>query len=231
VKKMSMNVGPIKNVLFDLDGTLTDPREGITRCIQFALEKLGRPIPPQSELEAYIGPPLRGTFASLLESNDVEMVETAVRFYRERFSTVGLFENELYADVPLMLESLRAASRRLFVATSKAGIYAGRILEHFGLAPFFEGVYGSTLEGRFDNKSELLKHLLDNESLAAAETAMVGDREHDVFAAHQNGIIAIGITYGYGTRRELATAGADALCDSPAEVVELLLQRRRASEG
>jgi phosphoglycolate phosphatase len=220
----------IKNVLFDLDGTLTDPREGITGCIQFALEKLGRPVPLQSELEKYIGPPLRGTFASLLESSDVEMVETAVRFYRERFSTVGLFENKLYTGVPPMLESLRAASRRLFVATSKVGIYAERILEHFGLTHFFDGVYGSTLEGRFDNKAELLAHLLDRESLSAAETAMVGDREHDVSAARHNRLLAIGITYGYGTHRELTAAGADALCDSPAELVNLILQRRRADE-
>lgn len=219
-----MKPGAIKNVLFDLDGTLTDPREGITCCIQFALEKLGRPVPLQSELEMYIGPPLRGTFASLLESNDAEMVETAVRFYRERFSTVGIFENELYADVPLMLDRLRAASRRLFVATSKVGIYAERILEHFRLARFFDGVYGSTLDGRFDDKAELLAHLLEREALAAAETAMVGDREHDVFAARRNRLFAIGITYGYGTRRELAAAGADAICDSPTELVNLLWQ-------
>jgi phosphoglycolate phosphatase len=227
---MSMKPDAINNVLFDLDGTLTDPREGITRCIQYALEKLGRPVPLQSELEAYIGPPLRGTFAALLKSNDVEPVETAVRFYRERFSAIGLYENELYAGVPLMLESLRAASLRLFVATSKVGIYAERILAHFGIARFFDGVYGSTLDGRFDDKAELLSHLLDRESLAATETVMVGDREHDVFAARHNRILALGITYGYGTRRELTAAGADALCDSPAGIVDFLLQRLKEDE-
>jgi phosphoglycolate phosphatase len=221
---MSMKPNVVKNVLFDLDGTLTNPREGITRCLQYALEKLGQPVPLQSELEAYIGPPLRGTFASILGSTDVEMVETAVRFYRERFSTVGLFENELYADVPSMLESLRNDSRRLFVATSKVGMFAGRILEHFGLLRFFDGVYGSTLEGRFDNKAELLRHLLESESLEAAETVMVGDREHDVIAARHNRILSLGVTYGYGTREELVAAGADALCDSPAEVVDFILQ-------
>lgn len=214
----------IKNVLFDLDGTLTDPREGITLCIQYALEKLGlKCIPAQSELEAYIGPPLRSTFASILKTADVRLVETAVGFYRERFARVGLFENELYDGVPQMLESLRAASCRLFVATSKVGMFAERILEHFKLAHFFDGVYGSTLDGRFDNKSNLLCHLL--ESLKAAETVMVGDREHDIIAAHHNRIYSLGVTYGYGTRAELCAARADALCESPHEVVDFLLLR------
>ena len=219
-----MNRDAIKNVLFDLDGTLTDPREGITRCIQYALEKLGQHVPSQVELEAYIGPPLRGTFAAILKSTDTQLVETAVQFYRERFAVVGLFENELYAEVPSMLESLRDAHRRLFVATSKVGTFAESILEHFRISHFFDGVYGSTLEGRFDDKAELLHHLLNCESLAAAETVMVGDREHDVFAARHNRILSLGVTYGYGTREELRAAGADALCDSPSAVARFLLK-------
>jgi phosphoglycolate phosphatase len=214
---------PFKNVLFDLDGTLTDPREGITLCIQHALAKLGQHVPAQSELEAYIGPPLRGTFASLLKTTDAELVETAVSFYRERFALVGLFENELYDGVPQMLESLRARSCRLFVATSKVGLFAERILAHFNLASFFDGVYGSLLDGRFDNKTELLHHLLESERLRAAETVMVGDREHDVIAARRNSIFSLGVTYGYGTRAELSAARADALCESPCEVVDFLL--------
>lgn len=214
----------IKNVLFDLDGTLTDPREGITRCIQYALEQLNRPVPAQSALEAYIGPPLRSTFSLILASTDTALVETAVGFYRERFAAAGLFENELYAGVPSMLESLQAARLRLFVATSKVGMFAERILEHFGLSSFFEGVYGSTLDGRFDNKVDLLRHLLASERLAAAETLMIGDRRHDVIAARQNLIFSLGVTYGYGTRAELTAAKADALCDSPEDVAEFLLE-------
>lgn len=215
----------IKNVLFDLDGTLTDPREGITRCIQYALEQLNRPVPAQSALEAYIGPPLRSTFASLLASTDAALVETAVGFYRERFAAVGLYENELYAGVFPMLERLQAARLRLFVATSKVATFAERILEHFGLSSFFEGVYGSTLEGRFDNKVDLLRHLLASERLSAAETLMVGDRQHDVIAARQNRIFSLGVTYGYGTRAELTAAKAGALCDSPEEVAAFLSER------
>lgn len=224
----------VKNVLFDLDGTLTDPREGITRCLQYALEKLERPVPAQSALEIYIGPPLRGTFAAILESEETERVETAMSLFRERFSTIGLFENELYADVPLMLEKLQAARLRLFVATSKPAVFAEQILEHFGLAPFFERVYGSTLEGRFDSKVELLEHLLESEHLTAAETVMVGDREHDVIAARSHSIFALGVTYGYGTPEELMAAGAHILCGSPGEVAAFLLEggaKAKAREG
>ena len=225
IENDEMRLGRVRNVLFDLDGTLTNPREGITRCIQFALARLNRQVPAQSELEIYIGPPLRSTFASILDTPDAQLVEAAVSFYRERFSTAGLFENEVYAGVPLMLESLRAARLRLFVATSKVGAYAERILEHFHLAHFFDGVYGSTFDGRFDNKVELLKHLLESESLAAAETVMVGDREHDVIAARLNGVFPLGVVYGYGTREELMAARARALCDSPGEVADFLLKR------
>ncbi len=220
-----MKTPPIKNVLFDLDGTLTDPCVGITRCIQYALEKLNRPAQSQSALEVYIGPPLRSTFAALLESTDGELLETAVGFYRERFSTTGLFENEVYAGVPSMLERLRDAGFGLFVATSKVGIYAERILGHFHLAQFFVGVYGSTFAGLYDDKSDLLRHLLERESLEAHETIMVGDRKHDVFAAHNNRLLALGVTYGYGTREELTAAGADAFCDSPQEIADFLLPR------
>jgi phosphoglycolate phosphatase len=213
----------IKNVLFDLDGTLTDPREGITRCLQYALEKLNQRVPSQSALEAYIGPPLRSAFAALLESPSAEEVEAAVGFYRERFALVGLFENEVYAGVPSMLEGLRDAGFRLFVATSKAAVFAARIIEHFRLAPFFEGVYGAALDGRFDNKADLLRHLLDTKALAASETVMVGDREHDTIAASHNRIFSLGVTYGYGSREELQMAGAARLCDSPGEINAALL--------
>lgn len=220
-----MKPAAIKNVLFDLDGTLTDPREGITRCIQYALERMNRPVPLQSALEAFIGPPLRGTFKNILEATDAALVEEAVCLYRERFSSVGIFENEVYAGVAQMLESLQAAPARLFVATSKAEVFAERILAHFGLSRFFAGVYGSTLDGRFDDKADLLRHLLASERLEARETVMVGDREHDVIAARRNGIFSLGVTYGYGTREELRAAGADALSESPGEVVEFLLRR------
>jgi phosphoglycolate phosphatase len=211
-------------VLFDLDGTLIDPLEGITRSIQYALERSGVANHTTSELAAYIGPPLRGTFASLLETDDPMAVETALSFYRERFSTVGLFENTVYAGVPEMLASLQSQGPTLYVATAKPHIYAERIVEHLGLAPFFTAVYGPELDGRMDDKRELLAHLQRNEKLSHAATIMVGDRSHDIVAAKENAVMAIGVSYGYGSRGELQTAGADFVCDDPSEVGTCVLR-------
>lgn len=206
-------------ILFDLDGTLTDPVEGITRSIQHALDNLGGQNRTRAELAAYIGPPLRGTFAFLLETEDPLVIEHAMSLYRERFSVSGLFENEVYADVPEMLATLVARGYRLYVATSKPRIYATRIVAHFSLAQYFIGVYGSELDGRFDNKGELIAYLLQQEHLLPAATAMVGDRSHDIVAAKQNGLSAIGVSYGYGSYDELVEARTDHICRSPADVV------------
>ena len=139
--------------------------------------------------------------------------------YREPFSVTGLFENDVYAGVPEMLAALRAMRHTLYIATSKPRVYAERIVEHFSLAPYFAGVYGSELDGRFDNKGELLAHLVRHEALSPATTVMVGDRSHDIVAAKQNGLRSIGVTYGYGSYDELVQAGADRICHSPADIV------------
>ena len=208
-------------VLFDLDGTLTDSRLGIVRCMRFALDGLGRPSPPDDVLASFIGPPLRGTFGALLETASRALIEEAMRLYRVRFADTGLYENEVYAGVPAML----AGARKLgpaFVATSKPAVYAERIVRHFGLAPHFARVYGSDLGGRFEDKTELLAHVLAVEGVAAARAVMVGDRAADIIAARVNGLASIGVLWGYGTERELAEAGADALCSVPGELAACL---------
>jgi len=206
-------------ILFDLDGTLTDPFEGITRSIRHALVALGVEAPTQPELRWCIGPPLRVSFPKLLGTDDVTRVEAAVTAYRERYGTVGLFENVRYEGVPEMLRALRDEGRRLFVATSKPRVVAERIVAHFELASHFERVYGAELDGRFDHKDALLAHLLDTEQLAPEGVLMVGDREHDVRGAGANGVRALGVTYGYGSLAELTQAGAVATVDRPADVV------------
>lgn len=216
-----MNPAAIKNILFDLDGTLTDPVEGITRCIGYALERMSAPLPTRAELELHIGPPLRSTFSLILQTTDEAMVERAVNLYRERFSEVGMFENEVFDGVPEMLASLRSQSKRLFVATSKVQVFTERILKHFDLSGYFDGVYGSELGGKFDNKADLIEHILASESLVADETLMVGDRKFDITGAKENGCFALGVTYGYGSVEELREAGADLLCHSPREVAVL----------
>ena len=209
----------IRNVLFDLDGTLTDPAEGIVRSIQYSLATLNLPCPSAIELTSYIGPPLRQTFIAICNSSDEVLIERAVALYRERFSTVGLFENTVYADVPQMLAELQAMSYRLFVATSKPEVYAEKILQHFSLAGYFVEIHGNELDGRLDDKAELLRELLEQHRLSPDETMMVGDRKHDVIAAQRNAVSTLGVTYGYGSAEELIEAGAERLCHQPLEIV------------
>jgi phosphoglycolate phosphatase len=209
-------------LIFDLDGTLTDPREGITRCYLHALERLGRSAPQFHDRYDHIGPPLREVLAQLLATDQPELIEQGVTFYRERFGTIGLFENEPYAGIDGVLAGLRAAGHRLFVCTSKAHVYARRILSHFELAQYFEAIYGSELDGRFGDKAELLGHLLAQERIAPDAAVMIGDRLHDIRAARMNHTRSLGVLYGFGDRAELTEAGADALCQSVGDLASAL---------
>lgn len=204
------------HLLFDLDGTLTDPKEGITRCIVHALERLGQAAPPADDLEFAIGPPLRSTFARLLQTEDRALIEKALATYRERFASVGLFENALYPDIRETLAAARKDGHRIFLATSKPHVYARRILDHFSLSDHFEAVYGSELDGRHDDKGELIAHLLATEQLDPAHCLMFGDRKHDIHGAARNRVRGIGVTWGYGSAEELREAGAVGLCHEPA---------------
>jgi phosphoglycolate phosphatase len=207
-------------VFFDLDGTLTDPKPGITRSIQHALAGLGRTPPPMDELLWCIGPPLSETFARLL--GDGGLVEEAIRLYRERFGVVGLFENTLYPEIPAAVAAVRAAGHRTFVVTSKPRVFAARIVDHFALAPFFDAVHGSELDGTRADKGDLIGHVLAAEGLDPAAVVMVGDREHDVIGARRCGVRCIGVSYGYGSEAELRAHGATLVAASPPEVVEMI---------
>ncbi len=183
----------IRNVLFDLDGTLTDPRSGITRCIRFALERMGHAAPREEELLWCIGPPLADSFAKLLGSDGSNEVERALTLYRERFGETGMFENELYDGIPELLSILTQAGHRLFVATSKPSVFARPILVHFGLDPWFDAIQGSELDGTNTAKADLLRTLVVEKNLEPGETVMIGDRRHDVEGARANGIAAIAV--------------------------------------
>ena len=196
----------IENILIDLDGTLTDPKLGITTCIRYAMQKLGRPLADEVDLDWCIGPPLKSSLAKLLQSDNDELAEQALVLYRERFSTIGLFENEVYPKVVETLEKLQQHGYRLYVATAKPTIYAEQILVHFDLAKYFKKIYGSELTGERTNKGELITYLLVQENLDATATVMVGDREFDILGARQNGVKSIAVSYGYGTAEELAQA-------------------------
>jgi phosphoglycolate phosphatase len=207
------------NLLFDLDGTLTDPFPGITKCILYALEMLDRDLPPRESLSWCIGPPLKNSFAKLLASDDDALTEKAVAFYRERFGTVGLFENEVYDGIPEVLEALQEKGHTLYVATSKPAVYAERIIDHFGLRRYFKCIFGSKLDGTRSDKTSLISYILQTEMIAPSETLMIGDRELDIFGAKGNGILGLGVLWGYGTKDELENSGAHAFFKTPQELI------------
>jgi phosphoglycolate phosphatase len=214
---------PYTNLLFDLDGTLTDPKEGILESIRFALSRLGwLDMPSDEDIAWCIGPPFRESLGRLLKTDDENRIEEAVSIYRERFGTIGKFENRVYEGIPETLASLRGLGLRLLVATSKPTFYATQILERFQLAPYFEGVYGSEMDGTRGAKPELLAYLLTVEKLSADECLMIGDRKHDVLGAAANGIPCCGVTWGYGSVEELREAGAKAVCSRPQDLAAVL---------
>ena len=200
-------------IFFDLDGTLTDPKPGITRSIQYALQRLDHPtIPTEDELTWCIGPPLRSSFVKMLGDHTADR---AVALYRERFSDVGLYENRVYDGVGEVLTALCASGHRLFVATSKAHVFADRIIDHFGLRGHFEHVFGAELDGTRADKSHLLEYALKQAAVDPSKTLMIGDRSHDMIGAKNNGMQRIGVLYGYGSRDELLEAGAEHVCETP----------------
>ena len=208
-------------VFFDLDGTLTDPKTGITRSIQYALDRLRRDVPTEDELVWCIGPPLLGSFETLL--GDRQLAVTALSLYRERFADTGLYENQVYPGIEDVLATLGAAGRRLFVATSKPAVYAKRIVEHFGIGGYFERLFGSELDGTRTDKTELLSHALGETGIDPREAIMIGDRGHDMIGARNNDMTAIGVLYGYGSQDELVAAGAQRISPTPEELSGILL--------
>lgn len=218
-------------VFFDLDGTLTDSAPGIIRCLAHALERIGAPRPAESELRACIGPPLDHTFRRLLSPHDDALVARAIAFYRERFRTLGMYENAVYADIPEALAELRASGRRLFVVTAKPERFAREIVRHFALGEFFEAVYGPSEDGVLHDKAELIRLVLRREQLAPHAVAMIGDRSHDVLGARACGAAAIGALWGYGSRAELTEAGAHALAAHPGAIATALAAAESAPRG
>ncbi len=194
----------IRHVLIDLDGTLTDPKQGIQGSIRYALQHMQQPLLEDADLDWCIGPPLKQSLATLLQTQDNALAEQALGYYRERFSRIGLYENVVYSDVVATLQSMHARGYELFVATAKPTIYAKQILKHFHLDGFFCEIYGSELTGERTNKADLIAYILQQQPhLNPAACVMVGDREYDVLGARAHGIGCIAVQYGYGTVQEL----------------------------
>lgn len=197
----------IKNILIDLDGTLTDPKVGITTCVRYGLDKIGHPIAEDLDLDWVIGPPLKASLAKLLKvSVQDDLAEQALLGYRERFAELGLFENQVYHGVAETLAALKQRGYQLFVATAKPTIYAKQILQHFELADYFTEIYGSELTGERTNKADLIAYILEQQQLDPRQCMMIGDREYDILGARHNQIATIAVEYGYGSTAEIEQA-------------------------
>ena len=212
----------VSTLLFDLDGTLTDPFEGITRSIQYALEKMSARVPEAEELRWCIGPPLWDSFSVLLETDGQSKLDRAVALYRERYTVTGLYENTLIPGIPETLSALKSAGYKLHVCTSKPHAYAGKIVEHFELMPYFGTVYGAELDGTRSHKTELIAHVLATEGITASEALMIGDRKHDLIGAKANQVAGIGVLWGYGSQEELEAEDPIGIATQPHDISVIL---------
>lgn len=209
-------------VLFDLDGTVTDPEEGITKSVQYALQHFSIEVQERRELYKFIGPPLKDSFMEFYGFTEQQAGEALLK-YRERFEVTGWRENVVYDGMEKLLRHLRRRGKRIMLATSKPEVFAEQILVYFGLRDYFDFVGGASLDGRRNNKADVIRYVLDANGISSREKAvMVGDRKFDILGAKEFGLETVGVLYGYGDREELTTAGADHLVGSVAELEALL---------
>ncbi len=218
-------------LLFDLDGTLTDPKIGITTCVQYALKEFGIDEPDLDKLESFIGPPLKDSFMEMYHFTEEE-ADRAIAKYRERFSETGIFENEVYTGIPQMLDSLQSCGMFLAIASSKPTEYVERILEHFDLRKYFKVVVGSEMDGTRVDKEEVmmeaLRQLFSYKPIQFSKVYMIGDRKFDVEGARKIGVESVGVSYGYGSMEELKEAHADYIVRSVQELQSLLMREGKA---
>lgn len=213
-------------VLFDLDGTLTDSGEGITKCVQYALEKMGRPVPERKELEVFVGPPLLESFMKYGDMSGDEAAN-AIDFYRERYSSTGMYENRLYPWILKLLELFWRKGITMGVASSKPEVYVVGILQYFGIDNYFKVIVGSELDGTRVAKKEVIEEALQRLGMEARkhEVVMVGDRKHDIIGAESAGIASIGVTYGYGSREEVEKETCVFVADNVSDIAECVLRQ------
>lgn len=210
-----------KVILFDLDGTLTESGEGIMRSAQYALEKIGKPEPELNNLRVFVGPPLVEQFMEYAQI-DRATAETAVEYYRERYSVTGIFENALYPGIEEMLSKLKEMGYTLAIASSKPEFYVRQIMDHFGVAQYFAEMGGSEMDGRRTDKAEVIEEVLRRMDMGEHrdQVIMIGDKEHDVYGAKKAGLECISVSYGYGTKEELTQAAPQKIVNSAEEIVD-----------
>ena len=206
-------------LFFDLDGTLIDSAVGITRCVAYALEKSGEPIPPEHELRRWIGPPLRDSFGPLL--NDAEKTEQAVMFYRERFETHGWAEHDVYDGIQAVIETLAQRGHRLAVVTAKNEAHAEKIIRHLSFGHHFEMISGASLDGRISYKSQLIEIAMESMQVEAKDCVMIGDRHMDIEGAQHHQMASVGVLWGFGGHEELSNAKPSHIVEKPEQLLAL----------
>ncbi|WP_455716729.1 HAD family hydrolase, partial [Anaerosporobacter sp.] len=212
-------------ILFDLDGTLTDPKEGITKSFQYALAHFGIEEPDLDKLEVVIGPPLIGSFMEFYNFTKEDAIKATAK-YRERFATLGMYENKIYDGIPSLLQKLSNEGKMLAIASSKPTVFVEKILEHFEIKEYFHHIIGSNLDGTRSDKAEVVDAAIAGfGEVNKEDIIMIGDRKYDVIGAHERGIEAIGVTYGYGGEEELVESGADYVVKTVEELENLLLNK------
>ncbi|CWW88821.1 5'-nucleotidase [Enterococcus faecalis] len=220
----SSEVKMYQTILFDLDGTITDSGSGIMRSILYATEQLGWPAPSEETLRSFIGPPLYESFLHMAPS--AEAAQQAVGHYRAYYQRKGMFENHVYPGIPEVLIRLKEAGAKLYIATSKPEEFAKKIITHFDLDRYFTGIYGASMDGHRSKKADVIQYALTEAQLDPTKETiiMVGDRNHDILGAQQNGLDSIGVLYGFGEETELQEAGATFLVHSPKDLGAILLR-------
>lgn len=208
-------------ILFDLDGTLTDPGLGITNSVAYALKRYGIEAENRESLYSFIGPPLKDSFMKYYGFNEEEAME-AIGVYREYFRDKGLYENEVYEGIRELLEKIKASGRKIVLATSKPEEFSVRILEHFDLMKYFDVVAGASMDEKRNKKGDVIKYAMEKGDFTSAGAIMIGDREHDILGAKENGLVSIGVLYGYGSEEELRLAGADYIANSVDDIYRFL---------
>lgn len=208
-------------VLFDLDGTITDPYMGITNSIMYALKEMGREVPPREELKSFIGPPLYDEFRRKFDMSHGEATE-AVRLYRVYYPEKGLYENELIDGTEQLLAALKMRQRRICLATCKPEPYAREILRHFGIDGYFDLVGAAALDGSISTKAQVLRQVLSKTGAAPEECVLIGDRMHDIVGAHEVGMKCAAVRVGFGSDEEFEEYGADYILDTLIDVLKIV---------
>ncbi len=212
-----------KYILFDLDGTLTNPEVGITTSVMYALEKFNIKVQDRKELHPFIGPPLKYSFQEFYGLSEADS-ELAVKYYRERFSVKGLYENEVYDGVEKLLQQLKESGKAIVLATSKPEEFAIKILKHFDLYKYFDFVAGATMDGSRGEKSDVIRYALQISGISdKSQAIMIGDRNYDILGAKENGMDSIGVLFGFGDYEELSEAGANYIAESVEDIVKYIL--------